>query len=58
MKHKADYFPQYLNNRIERKVKTICEHCGKKQTSEEINCSLNYVSCKKCGKEGALKELK
>lgn len=39
------------------KVKSICQHCGKKQIAEEKNCSLNYVACKRCGKEGCLKEI-
>ena len=38
-------------------IKTICEHCGKKQKSKEINLSLNYVNCKICKKEGSLKEI-
>ncbi len=38
-------------------VKTICEHCGRKQKSKEIDYSLNYVVCKKCKKEGCLREM-
>jgi hypothetical protein len=40
------------------KVKTICQHCGKKQTSIEIDCTLNNVACKQCKKEGTLVERK
>jgi DNA-directed RNA polymerase subunit RPC12/RpoP len=40
------------------KIKTICTHCGKKQTAQEKNYSLNYVKCKYCGKEGTLTPLK
>ncbi len=39
-------------------VKAICTHCGAKQTATEINYSLNYVACKKCHKEGELREVK
>jgi len=39
------------------KVKTICEHCGRKQTTEYVNYSLNGLPCKICKKEGCLKEL-
>lgn len=38
-------------------VKVYCEHCGKKQIAiEEENGGLNYVACKRCGKEGSLRE--
>ncbi len=39
------------------KVKTICQHCGKKQTAEEVDYSLTYVACKRCKKEGCLVEI-
>jgi hypothetical protein len=39
------------------KVKALCTHCGAKQTAEEKEYSLEYVACKKCKKEGALKEI-
>ena len=39
------------------KVKAICTHCGKKQTAQEKDYSLNYVKCVRCDKEGELKEL-
>jgi hypothetical protein len=35
-------------------IKAICTHCGKTQTAEEKNFSLNYVKCKICKKEGSL----
>jgi len=41
-----------------KSVKTQCTHCGHKQTSQEKDYSLNYVKCKRCGKEGELKEIK
>ena len=41
-----------------RKVKAICEHCGRKGTYDEIDHSLNYVKCKICNKEGCLREVK
>lgn len=40
------------------KIKTICEHCGKKQITEEKNFCLNNLPCKFCKKEDTLKELK
>ena len=36
------------------KIKTICEHCGKKQLAKEINYCLNSVTCKYCKKQGTL----
>lgn len=38
------------------KVKTICTHCGKKQTAKTQDYSLNNVACKFCKKEGELQE--
>ena len=40
------------------KVKAICDHCGRKQTATEKDCSLTDVKCKFCKKEGCLIEIK
>lgn len=39
------------------KVKVVCTHCGKKQTVQEKDYSLNGIACKTCKKEGELREL-
>lgn len=39
------------------KIKTICTHCGRKQTTEEQDYSLNYVACRFCGKTGELRKV-
>jgi len=38
-------------------MKTICTHCGKKQTAKEKEYSLNSAKCKFCKKEGTLIEI-
>ena len=39
------------------KIKTICQHCGKKQIATEKNYSLDNIACKQCKKQGSLKEI-
>ena len=41
-------------NESGKKVKVLCEHCGKKRTVKEINYSIDDVHCPFCKKEGAL----
>jgi hypothetical protein len=49
---------RYAEQPALRKVKAICDHCGKKQTAQEKNYSLNYAKCVRCNKEGSLTEIK
>jgi DNA-directed RNA polymerase subunit RPC12/RpoP len=51
---KKGYLPQWDNTKQTAKVKAKCTHCGKKQTAEEVNYSLNYAVCTHCGKQGEL----
>ena len=48
---------RYTETKTFAKIKAICEHCGKKQTATAEDYDLNYVACKKCGKEGSLMEI-
>ncbi|MFA5429033.1 MAG: hypothetical protein WC279_12605 [Sulfurimonas sp.] len=38
------------------RVKAVCVHCGRKQTAVEKDMSLEYVSCRYCGKTGVLQD--